>query len=149
MHHATLGILARVDVDLRAQVQKDLANLKGVDTFDVEDELQLGILVEAPDLDAARDVLTQQISSMPGVLGAWPIFADFGGCSSESEVGDGTKFKWSSTNMDGLDQSAESPVKPDVLRNIMHRREANDDGACSSSSSSARAGGDETGNAKE
>ncbi|MCA8977707.1 MAG: hypothetical protein KDC98_23485 [Planctomycetes bacterium] len=68
-----VGVLARVAIDQRGAVQERLASLPGVDTFEVEGRDRMGLVLEAPDLDAAHTFLTEHVDTIDGVLGTWPV----------------------------------------------------------------------------
>ena len=70
----TVGALARVQITVREDTKRELAALPGVETFDLEDEQQLGVLIEAPSLDEAHAVLSKDIPRATGVLCVWPVY---------------------------------------------------------------------------
>jgi len=96
---ATVGILARIDLDHRADVLHDLNELAGVETFEAGERGQLGILVEAASIDDAPARITNDIEAIPGVLCAWPVYVhldddeevepDEGGPADEVESAEG------------------------------------------------------------
>ncbi len=73
---AIVGAFARVDQTQTAQCRGALEELDGVSTFDLDDEDKVGVLVEAPTLDDAHELITGRIRSAPGVLGVWPVFVN-------------------------------------------------------------------------
>ena len=72
---ATLGVLARIDVQCRPETVAVLEELDGVSTFGVQEEERVGLLIEGDSLDLVHHVLVDQVQGVPGVLGTWPIYA--------------------------------------------------------------------------
>ncbi len=71
-----LGAFLRVEADRAAVVRESLARLPGVEPFDLDDAGKLGLVIEAPDLDAARDLVERAIPRTAGVLAVWPVFVN-------------------------------------------------------------------------
>ena len=71
-----LGALSRIEAATMKQTSAALGQLDGVETFDLGDEHKLGILIEAPSLDAIHQILTSAIPHVEGVLGVWPIYVN-------------------------------------------------------------------------
>jgi len=73
---ATVGVLARIDMDRASIVYEQLSHIDGVQIFDAgaPDSGQIGILVEAVSLDEAHDRITHEIQVVEGVLCAWPVY---------------------------------------------------------------------------
>ncbi len=96
---ALLGVLARVQESEYDAMFARLEQVDGVTPFGIGETMRVGILVEAESLSLSHALLTQQIETMPGILGAWPVFSHVGtdqsaeviDCCSESleEDGDG------------------------------------------------------------
>ena len=63
-----------ITTEQRQSVRDNLDALAGVTPFAVEDDLRMGILVEARDADSAHAILEQNIRTIPGVLGTWPVY---------------------------------------------------------------------------
>ncbi len=74
---ATVGAYARVDVETATEVRDRLAKLNGVTLFDLDEPAKVGLIVEADNLDIAYRKVTHEISQVKGVLGVWPVYADF------------------------------------------------------------------------
>jgi nitrate reductase NapAB chaperone NapD len=70
-----VGALARIEEGEREDVDKRLSGLTGVETFPVEQQGSMGLVIEAEDIEAAHRVLTEEVSHTAGVLGAWPVSA--------------------------------------------------------------------------
>lgn len=73
-----VGAFARVDAARRGEVQRGLAMFEGVETFDLDDDGKLGLLIESDSLDAAHELLTKRIEPLAGVLCVWPAFVHAG-----------------------------------------------------------------------
>ncbi|MFO1077629.1 MAG: chaperone NapD [Planctomycetota bacterium] len=81
-----VGVLARVADEARAAVAARCEALPGVSTFAVDAPGQIGLLIEARDLEEAHDCLRERIDVVPGVLGTWPVTVEWDtGCTSGSE----------------------------------------------------------------
>jgi len=74
---AILGVLTRIESAGREQTVGRLDRIDGVSTFSVDEHERIGLLVEAPSLALARELLATQVERAEGVMGAWPVFADF------------------------------------------------------------------------
>ncbi len=82
---ATLGVYVRIDPEQLEAVRRALDALSGVTTFDLDEAGQLGVILEADDLEAAHAALTGPVHRVPGVLAAWPVYAHFGDDEEEQE----------------------------------------------------------------
>jgi nitrate reductase NapAB chaperone NapD len=74
---ATVGAFARVDMNCIALVHENLSALEGITLFDLEDPAKVGLIIEASNLDLAYDTIQHQIRQVEGVLGVWPVYANF------------------------------------------------------------------------
>ena len=87
-----LGVLARIDGRSREPIESSLRAHAGVSVFSVGDEQRLGILIEGESLAEAQACLHDQVESTPGILAAWPVFAqdeaEEPGASQSESVGD-------------------------------------------------------------
>lgn len=72
---AIIGLIARVEACDRPQAVTSLNDLPGVSVFDVNQSDQVGLLIEAPNMDEAHHCVRQQIEQVDGVLCAWPVYA--------------------------------------------------------------------------
>ncbi len=72
-----VGVLTRIEPSRAAAIASALATYEGVSTFPLEPAEKLGVLIEAADLDSAHARITQDIRHTPGVLGCWPVSAEF------------------------------------------------------------------------
>jgi len=72
----TVGAFARIEIDEADAIRARLAALDGVTPFDLDETGKMGLLIEAPDLDAAHGKLTKDIRQTDGVLGVWPVYVD-------------------------------------------------------------------------
>lgn len=61
--------------------------MAGVSTFAIAAPDQIGLLIEASDLDAAHACLRQRIDIVPGVLGTWPVAVEMDTESQECPGG--------------------------------------------------------------
>ena len=84
MNTTTVGVLARIEMDRRDEISKQLSDIKRVETFDAGSREQIGVLVEADSVDEAHQTITQKIAKTDGVLCAWPVYVNF-----DDEAGDG------------------------------------------------------------
>ena len=73
---AIVGAFARVDVSGRGETNAALGAIDGVTTFELDEIEKVGLLIEAADLDAAHGLITGAVKRTPGVLGAWPVYAN-------------------------------------------------------------------------
>jgi nitrate reductase NapAB chaperone NapD len=73
---ATVGAYVRIDSEKRASIRDGLARIDGVEPFDLDAPGTLGLIVVADSVDGAHAILTQQVRSIEGVLGAWPLYAN-------------------------------------------------------------------------
>jgi len=71
---ATVGVYARIDTSQAPTIREDLNQLPGVSTFELDDPQKLGLIIEAPSVRAAHDVLTEDVAALRGVLAAWPVY---------------------------------------------------------------------------
>ncbi|GAB4384812.1 MAG: hypothetical protein Kow0022_08570 [Phycisphaerales bacterium] len=78
---AIVGALARVEAGVLAESRAAIEKIAGVTTFSLDDPGRIGLIIEAESIDQAHHVMTVQIPAVPGVLGAWPVFA-----STEDEI---------------------------------------------------------------
>ena len=74
---ATVGAYARVDMSCIPQVRAKLATLEGITLFDLDDPAKVGLIIEAANLDMAHDMIQHQIRQAEGILGVWPVYANF------------------------------------------------------------------------
>lgn len=72
-----VGAFARVDSAQATVVRSSLSSLVGIDVFDLGDPGKLGLIIEAPSLEAAHARLHDDIESVAGVLKVWPVSAHF------------------------------------------------------------------------
>ena len=79
METATVGAFARIEVESAGEVRQRLQQLEGVEPFDLDDPGKVGLIIEAATLDDAHAKLTGEIKHTQGVLGVWPIYANFDG----------------------------------------------------------------------
>ncbi|MCA8979375.1 MAG: chaperone NapD [Planctomycetes bacterium] len=68
-----VGIFVRTEIQRLEEVRAHLAALPGVRPVELEEEGCLGLVLEAPSLNAAHDRLRGEIERAPGVLTAWPV----------------------------------------------------------------------------
>lgn len=80
-----VGALARVDEDDWANVRMRLDALPGVESFALGERARLGVVIEAPGLDAAYERLEREVSAVDGVMAVWPISVDWD--SDDADVG--------------------------------------------------------------
>ena len=73
-----VGALLRVDETVRDTIRRDLASLPGVTPFDLERTTQMGLVIEASNLDDAYHLLTYDVREVGGVLHVSPVYAHFG-----------------------------------------------------------------------
>ncbi|RMH13099.1 MAG: hypothetical protein D6695_04995 [Planctomycetota bacterium] len=73
---AIVGALARVSDEELDKTIAELDRIDGVSTFSVDCVGKLGLLIETRSLDQAHDIMTNHISTVRGVLGAWPIYVN-------------------------------------------------------------------------
>ena len=76
---AMIGVLALVEIDRREWTVDSLCALNGVDVFSVEQEHQVGILIERQTIADAQQTLHEQVEETPGVLCAWPVYSHVDG----------------------------------------------------------------------
>jgi len=69
----TVGVLVRVENESLRDVELALNAIPGVSTLELEEAGSIGLVIEAPDLDAAHSLLCDQVQRTAGVLAAWPI----------------------------------------------------------------------------
>ncbi|MHC5001750.1 MAG: hypothetical protein ACYTJ0_01365 [Planctomycetota bacterium] len=72
--YVVVGGYARIDDAAAGEVCERLARLDGVETFPLERDGAVGVLIEADDLDAAHAMLTGAVRRTPGVQGVFPIY---------------------------------------------------------------------------
>jgi len=72
-----IGALVRVDTEQRAVVWQALAQLPGVSPFALDDAAQLGLIIEAANLDDGYRLLQDTVPRTPGVLTVSPAYAHF------------------------------------------------------------------------
>lgn len=71
--YVVVGALARIEVDSKGDVLRRIDSLPGFSAFEVEDPLKVGVLIEAASVDEAHSLFSTQLTSVEGVLGAWPV----------------------------------------------------------------------------
>jgi nitrate reductase NapAB chaperone NapD len=59
------------------EVRSQLAAMEGITLFDLDDPGKIGLIVESANLDEAHYTIMHQIRKTEGVLGIWPIYANF------------------------------------------------------------------------
>ena len=69
-----IGAFARIDHANRKEAIRRLDELEGVETFDLDDPDKVGLLIEAPNLDRAHEILTGIVRGLEGALGVWPVY---------------------------------------------------------------------------
>lgn len=74
---AVVGAYIRVEIESAEAVREQLAGMDGISTFNLGDAGKVGLVIEAPDLDKAHAKLSKEVQGLEGVLGAWPIYANF------------------------------------------------------------------------
>ena len=85
METATVGAFARIEVESAGAVRQRLRQLDGVEPFDLDEPGKVGLIIEAACLDDAHEKLTGEIKHTQGVLGVWPIYANFDGDDEPSD----------------------------------------------------------------
>lgn len=73
---ATVGVLLRIEPGAGEAVAQELDALPDAQPFDVGDAEKLGVLLEVDDFPAAHDLIRDRIEGLPGVLVAWPVYAE-------------------------------------------------------------------------
>ena len=68
-----VGAFARVEADDAVSIRRRLSDLDGIETFDLDQPGKVGLIIEGDDLDEVHAILTRDVRSVDGVLGAWPI----------------------------------------------------------------------------
>ena len=68
-----VGAFARVETDPPDLVRRRLADLEGIETFELDEPGKVGLIIEGDDLDTVHAILTRDVRSVEGVLGAWPV----------------------------------------------------------------------------
>lgn len=71
-----VGAFARVKNEGLETTVRGLESIEGVSTFEIEAPGKVGLLIEAESLDNAHQVLTDNVRSVEGVLGVWPVYAN-------------------------------------------------------------------------
>ena len=71
-----VGALARVAPGRHSAAYRGLAGIPGVTPFEVEPPEQLGVIIEAADLDTAHHRLDQDVRCIDAVLSAWPVWVE-------------------------------------------------------------------------
>jgi len=69
-----VSVLARVDTSRREEVWQELERQPGLTPFRIEDDLRMGILIEAASIDEAHTLLQDRVDRVDGVLGTWPVY---------------------------------------------------------------------------
>ena len=72
-----IGALVRVEVASGDGVRRRLVAIPGVAPFSVDDPARMGLVIEAESLDRAYRLLHDEIPTISGVLGAWPVYIHF------------------------------------------------------------------------
>ncbi len=70
---AVVGAFARIEPGASVKVRQRLNQIPGVETFDLDDQDRVGILIETKDAAGAEEILEGPIKATPGVWGAWPV----------------------------------------------------------------------------
>jgi nitrate reductase NapAB chaperone NapD len=86
-----VGAFARVECGAMDEVRGALKDIEGVSTFALEAPGVVGVLVECDSLEGAHYVIDRAVPSVPGVMGAWPVYVgldDATGASDESTATD-------------------------------------------------------------
>jgi len=73
-----VGALVRTEASCTESVQQALAAMPGVTPFPLEQPASMGLLIETATLDDAYRLLQQDVRSLEGVLGIWPVYTFFG-----------------------------------------------------------------------
>ena len=68
-----VGAFARIEANDADEIRRKLSNLDGIETFDLGQTGKVGLIIEGGDLDTVHAILTRNVRSVDGVLGAWPI----------------------------------------------------------------------------
>ena len=68
-----VGAFARVEIDDSDAVRHRLSSLEGIETFELDEPGKVGLIIEGDDLDSLHAILTRNVRSVEGVLGAWPV----------------------------------------------------------------------------
>ncbi len=71
-----IGAYATVRPADREAVARSLAALPEVEVVPAEDLDKVGMVVEAPSLRAARDLLEGSVQATDGVLAVWPVYVN-------------------------------------------------------------------------
>ncbi len=77
MTAAIIGAFARVELDTAQEARHRLAELAGVELFDLDEPGKVGLIIEAEDLDEGHAKLTGEIRRTEGVMGVWPVYVNF------------------------------------------------------------------------
>lgn len=84
---AIVSALIRVDGGAHEAVRGRLSALTGVTVFTLDEPDRMGLVIEAPDMDAAHAVLCDDVETTEGVLGAWPAYAHLEPDGVEADAG--------------------------------------------------------------
>ena len=74
---AVVGAFLRVDAESQDTIRQRLSELDGVSLLDVGEPGKVGLVIEAANMDEAHARLRDDIQGLDGVLGAWPVYANF------------------------------------------------------------------------
>lgn len=83
MSFATVGAFLRIDPRREPEVRRGLGAIPGTEPFALDEPGKLGVVIEAVDLATAQALVTGAIRAVPGVLAAFPVYANV-------ETGDAT-----------------------------------------------------------
>lgn len=72
---ATVGVLLRVEPGAGEAVAREIDLLAAAQPFEVGDAEKLGVLLEVESFESAHRVISERMESIPGVLVAWPVYA--------------------------------------------------------------------------
>ncbi len=73
----TIGILMRIDERQREAVWCALSLLPGASPFALDDDSQLGLVLETEDVESAYRLVSDDIIKVRGVLSARPVYAHY------------------------------------------------------------------------
>ncbi|MBI5714389.1 MAG: hypothetical protein HZC38_13355 [Chloroflexi bacterium] len=74
----TIGVLMRIDERQRDSVWRELSLLRGALPFALDNDSQLGLVLETEDVESAYRLVSDDIVKVKGVLSAYPVYAHYG-----------------------------------------------------------------------
>ncbi len=83
---ATVGALARIDIDNWDETCDQLGHVPGLSIIEVNTNGQIGLVLQGATLEQIHDFMAKVVVDIPGLLGCWPVYSSLDGSTSNEQL---------------------------------------------------------------